>query len=334
MKGFLILNLLVVALASSPEEWENFKLVHGKDYGDPMEERYRMEVFERNKAMIKEHNKRYELGLETYKLGMNKFGDLTEEEFAAEFLNEDMSYMETDSMNGSAYLPPANLGVLPANVDWRSRGAVVTRVVNQGTCGACYAISAAGALESHIFLKGGNLVALSSQQIVDCSYNYIYKNKGCKGGFLDKTFQYIKDYGLLPEEEYPYIAKNDWRLGCRYNRAKVIGRSAGYMNLPKGDEAALAVAVANAGPVAIGMQSKYSNLRFYKSGIHFSTRCDHKFIDHAMVVVGYGTSPDGGDYWLVKNSWGQEWGENGYVRMARNRDDNCGVASHAKYPLV
>nr|BAN20121.1 cathepsin L [Riptortus pedestris] len=334
MEIVYFLTLLGVALSTTLDEWTNFKLAHGKSYGDQSQEKRRMEIYQRNKQFIDEHNQRYALGLETYTLAMNKFGDLTEEEFAEQQLGAAV-YLDRHHLNTSGSTHIAGGGNLPASMDWRSMGAV-TAVRDQGDCGSCYAISTATTVETQVYLRTGELTPLSPQQIVECSNTYRYKNMACKGGWLDRTFSYIKDQGLATEADYPYTGRNtNWAIGCRYNRKlRIAARTKGFVNIKQQDEAALADAVATAGVVAVGVQSRKSNLQFYKSGVHYSSKCDHKFIDHAMVVVGYGTTPEGEDYWLVKNSWGTSWGEDGYVRMARNRGDNCGIASYAYYPTL
>ena len=140
----------------------------------------------------------------------------------------------------------------------------------------------------------------------------------------------IDSRGIEQETTYPYSGRKqrcDFG-GSRYVQAKISN----YEYVAEGDEEGLKAAVANNGPVAVGVNAE-QQWQFYKSGIFNDPNCDPDGIDHAVLVVGYGTSDDGQDYWLIKNSWGDEWGENGYIRLARGVN-MCGVANQASYPIV
>jgi cathepsin L len=214
---------------------------------------------------------------------------------------------------------------LPAQVDWRSKG-WVTPVKNQGKCGSCWAFTATGALEGQNFNKTGVLVSLSEQNLVDCSTS----NYGCNGGVTDYAFRYVKqNSGIASEESYQYTGKQG---SCQYRSSNKAGTCSGWVDIPPGDETALQVAVATVGPVAVAIDASSMLFQLYRKGVYKNPFCSSTNLDHAVLIVGYGTY-NGQPYWLVKNSWGTSWGQDGYVMMARNQGNMCGIATSASYPI-
>lgn len=336
----LILCLVAVANAVSffdlvKEEWNAFKLEHSLKYDSEIEDKFRMKIYAENKHKIAKHNQRYEKGEVTYKLQQNKYGDMLHHEF----IHTMNGFNKTGKHNkglygkgrdtvGSTFIPPAHV-TYPDNVDWRSKGAV-SEIKDQGKCGSCWAFSTTGSLEAQHFRKTGYLVSLSEQNLVDCSSTY--GNNGCGGGLMDYAFKYIKDNkGIDTEKTYPYEGIND---KCRYNPANSGAEDTGFVDIPAGDEQKLMQAVAAVGPVSVAIDASQDSFQFYSTGVYYDENCSSENLDHGVLVVGYGTDEVGGDYWLVKNSWGRSWGELGYIKMARNRDNHCGIASSASYPLV
>lgn len=323
MKEILLLVLMAISSAFS-DDWEDFKLAHGKSYGTSQEELLRLKIYEANKKLIEEHNTKFMEGLASFEMGMNQFGDLTYEEFSEVILCLNESRLQKD-IPTYTYIPPATLDKVPEEVDWRQQGAV-TPVKNQAACGSCWAFSATGALEGQHFRKTGQLVSLSEQQLVDCSG--IYGNHGCQGGMPDRAYKYIiANKGIATEQAYPYNGRDNM---CQTEKGSDVIVT-GIMKVPR-DEESLSKAVSTVGPISICIHAT-DTFRFYKKGVFTDKSCSSTYINHAVLAVGYG-SEDGQDFWLVKNSWGTSWGEQGYIRMARNRDNQCAVATVSRYPLV
>ncbi|KAJ3619807.1 hypothetical protein MTP99_005462 [Tenebrio molitor] len=315
------------------EQWIAFKMTHNKKYQSETEERFRMKIFMENSHTVAKHNKLYAQGLVSFKLGINKYADMLHHEFvqALNGFNRTKSGLRSGESDDSVtFLPPANVE-LPDKVDWRDKGAV-TPVKDQGQCGSCWSFSATGSLEGQHFRQTGKLVSLSEQNLVDCSGRF--GNSGCNGGLMDNAFRYIKaNRGIDTEQAYPYRAEDE---KCHYKPKDKGATDRGYVDIESGSEDKLKSAVATAGPVSVAIDASHQSFQLYSGGVYYEPACASNVnqLDHAVLAIGYGTEDDGTDYWLVKNSWGQSWGDQGYIKMARNRDNNCGIATEASYPLV
>ncbi|MPC28644.1 Digestive cysteine proteinase 3 [Portunus trituberculatus] len=324
MKAFVLLACTVVLAAATPSynEWQRFKIQFGKQYRSSQEEEYRKSVFEQNQEFIDNHNKKFEDGLVTFTLKMNQFGDLTTDE-----INHMMNGYRGSQRRHTMILHQSKEEELPKTVDWRKEGAV-TPVKDQKACGSCWAFSTTGSLEGQHFLASKKLVSLSEQNLVDCSDKY--GNFGCGGGLMDNAFRYIKNNnGIDTEQSYPYEAKNG---PCRFKAGDVGATLTGYVDIQKDSEKDLQHAVAKKGPISVAIDASRPTFHFYSSGIYYDEHCSSTFLDHGVLAVGYGT--DSSEYWLVKNSWNESWGDKGYIKMSRNRNNNCGIATQASYPLV
>lgn len=309
------------------EEWEAYKMEHGKKYKSDVEEQFRMKIFKDNKYKVAQHNKLYHSGEKSYSMKINHFADLLHHEFI-ELMNG-YSHNKSRPRLGATFIGPDDDIALPKTMDWREKGAV-TPVKNQGECGSCWSFSATGALEGQHFRKTGKLVSLSEQNLIDCSTKF--GNNGCNGGLMDYAFEYVKSNGGIDTEDtYPYEAMDD---NCRYNPDDSGADDRGYVDVREGNEHALKKAIATVGPVSVAIDASHETFQFYNEGVYYEPDCSPEMLDHGVLAVGYGTTEDGDHYWLVKNSWSEKWGEEGYIKMARNRDNNCGIASAASFPLV
>ncbi|KAK2562232.1 Cathepsin L [Acropora cervicornis] len=328
MKGFLAFVLCLVAssgyvlnFGEYDAEWMAWKSFHNKKYETQREEDARYTIWGDNLKKIQQHNSEGH----SYTLAMNHFGDLTVDEYRIFVLQHRSHFSQETRREGATFLPPSG-ATLPATVDWRTRG-YVTPVKNQGVLGESWSFSVTGSVEGQHFKKTGKLVSLSEQNLVDCS--------GCREfheheGVIDCGFKYIKrNGGIDTESGYP----SPCHTFCCFLKDKVGATVTGYVDVPHGNETALQYAVATVGPISIVVNSGLQSFQFYQSGVYDDPACTSMVQDHAMLVVGYGTL-QGKDYWLVKNSWGTRWGMKGYIMMSRNKDNQCGIASNASYPLV
>ncbi|KAL5777703.1 hypothetical protein ACOSP7_010629 [Xanthoceras sorbifolium] len=305
--------------------YEAWLVKHGKVYNALGEKEKRFEIFKDNLRFIDEHNS----DNRTYKVGLNQFADLKNEEYRFMYLGAKKSVKKNTlkAKNSDRYLPRVG-EALPDFVDWRKEGAVAD-VKDQGSCGSCWAFSTIAAVEGINKIVTGDLISLSEQELVDCDTSY---NEGCNGGLMDYAFEFIiNNGGIDSDEDYPYTAM-DGRCDTYRKNAKVVSID-DYEDVPVNDEKALQKAVANQ-PVSVAIEGGGRAFQFYESGI-FTGTCGTA-LDHGVAAVGYGTE-NGVDYWLVRNSWGNSWGESGYIKMERNLvgtgTGKCGIAMEASYPI-
>lgn len=335
----LIILLACIAATSAlsfidviKEEWHAFKLRHKKQYTSETEETFRLKIYAENRHKIAKHNQLYDLGKVTYRLAENAFTDMLHHEFVNTMngFNRTNTILKgvENKLEGASFIEPANVRI-PDSVDWRTLGAV-TPVKDQGHCGSCWSFSTTGALEGQHFRKTKKLLSLSEQNLIDCSTSY--GNQGCNGGLMDQAFQYIKDNGGIDTEKtYPYEGIDDT---CHFSKKNVGATDKGFVDIPSGDEDSLKKALATIGPISVAIDASHESFQFYEQGVYYEPSCSSEALDHGVLAVGYGTDEDGTDYWIVKNSWGTTWGDKGYVKMARNKDNHCGIATQASYPLV
>lgn len=215
----------------------------------------------------------------------------------------------------------------PKALDYRNLGAV-TRVKDQTTsCGSCWAFASIAALESQHFIIHGQLLNLSQQELVDCS-----TENGCKGGNPDKAYNYIIEEGISLDRDYPYKATDG---ECRSDEVpKSDVKVYGFSRIAS-DQETMKAAINEFGPIYTAINGMPKSFNFYSEGIYLDPECDKTGTNHAVVIVGYGTDKRSKlDYWIVKNSFSSQWGENGYIRMARNNNVTCGITSSPTYPLL
>jgi len=320
MKIVLLLSVLVIAYALNYDaEFDMFKLKYSKSYSTPQEEERRFQIFSDNLKFVSE----WDAEAKGFEVEINKFADLSITEFVALYtgLNITKTY---DAVIERIDSPRVQGDI----VNWVNKGAV-TGVKNQGQCGSCWSFSTTGSVEGAHFLSTGKLVSLSEQNLVDCSVPE--GNQGCNGGLMDDAFQYIiKNHGIDTEASYPYRATGP--NNCQFKAADVGATISSFHDVQSGSESDLQSSVDKT-PVSVAIDAGHNSFQLYKSGVYYEPACSPSNLDHGVLAVGYGTSGSS-DYWLVKNSWGTDWGMAGYIQMSKNRKKNCGIATAASYPIV
>ncbi|XP_074129532.1 cathepsin F isoform X2 [Sminthopsis crassicaudata] len=297
--------------------FKDFLTTYNKSYANATETQRRLGIFAHNLELAR---KMQELDRGSAEYGVTKFSDLTEEEFRTLYLNPLLS-----SLPGRALKPgPAAQGPAPASWDWRDHGAV-TDVKNQGACGSCWAFSVTGNVEGQWFLRRGALLALSEQELVDCDT----LDQACGGGLPSNAYTAIEKLGgLETEKDYSYEGRKE-RCSFSPDKAQVYINSS--VDLSR-DEEELAAWLAENGPVSIALNA--FAMQFYRRGVShpFRPLCSPWFIDHAVLLVGYGHR-SGIPFWAIKNSWGPDWGEEGYYYLYRGARA-CGVNAMASSAVV
>lgn len=305
------------------KEFEKFMSDFGKAYHG-VEKELRKAVFISNFQFVHAENAKGH----AYTLGINKFADMTSDEFAMTRMGFRAPRKPWGGLSSMGKHVRRNL-TLPDSVDWREQGAV-TDVKNQGQCGSCWSFSTTGSLEGAWQIASGTLASLSEQQFVDCAASF--GNNGCHGGLMDNAFKYAEQTAICTEDSYPYQAAVGTCQESKCTEAISQGAVQGFKDVTADDEDALLDAVAQQ-PVSIAIEADKRAFQLYKSGV-LSSDCGDS-LDHGVLVVGYGEQ-DGQKYWIVKNSWGPSWGLDGYILLLRGQGGSgeCGIAKSASYPVV
>lgn len=314
-------------------EFASFVEKFNKEYENAIEWAGRYETFKDNLDEIYRHNN---FNNSTFTKGVTQFSDQTAQEWIER--KEGMGCLKSmkqsqrlRAMRGKTKkLGPASC----TSVDWVAKGAV-TPVKNQQQCGSCWAFSTTGSIEGRYFISKGQLNSLSEQQLVDCAGSE--GNAGCNGGLMDNAFQYVESAGgLCSETEYPYVAKKQYFHCGTVSSCTKNDPISSFTDVTPKSRSELEAAVCE-GPVSIAIEADQDSFQQYTGGV-LTSGCG-KQLDHGVLIVGLGTSSDGIDYWKVKNSWGPTWGENGYIRIARDAAANggsgvCGILGQPSYPDV
>ena len=264
-----------------------------------------------------------------YRLAHNQFSGMNEFDFVQYVKNIELMYHSEPTISSYEF----NKTALPSAVDWRN--SAVTPVKDQGQCGSCWSFSTTGALEGIYAIHTGKLLSFSEQQLVDCdNLKYGGKDHGCNGGLMDNAFSWIqKNGGLCSEEAYPYISQTGETESCKTTCDLVPNSQIqSWVDVEPTDQA-LMTAIAQQ-PVSIAIEADQRDFQLYESGV-FTGKCGTT-LDHGVLVVGYGTE-NNNDFYLVKNSWGTTWGDEGYIKLGRGSQYNegqgqCGILLEASYP--
>uniref|UniRef100_A0A6P7GFU4 Cathepsin L-like proteinase n=1 Tax=Diabrotica virgifera virgifera TaxID=50390 RepID=A0A6P7GFU4_DIAVI len=315
MKIFILLcACLLVASAqlSANKQWVTFKKSFQRSY-KLGEEKLRFQVFQKNLRKINEHNSKYEKGETSYFLKITKFADWTDEELNA-MLNPKI-VAKSHHKNTKTLVRDPNFS-RPASIDWRDTA--VLAVKDQAACGSCWAFSTTGALEGQLAIHKNQTIPLSEQELMDCDD----ENYACSGGYADVAFEYIEANGISSESQYEYTQKKG---ECRKVENKPVSSISGWLGVPS-DEDALIEAVAQYGPVSVSVFAN-NDWSLYGGGIFDHDDCRSN-PNHAVLAVGYTENS-----WIVKNSWGASWGEEGYIRLALGKNE-CQITSASQIPLL
>ena len=267
-----------------------------------------------NNRLVKEHNAA-QVG---FNLEMNHLSHLTPAEYKS------LLGLKASMRKNNAKYVKKNAA---DSIDWREKG-IVNPVKDQGSCGSCWAFSAIQAQESQWAKTTGTLYVLSESNLVDC----VTTCYGCDGGLMTLAYDYVienQNGQFMKDEDYPYTPSQGT---CKFDQKKAVTKIIKYIEIVEGSEEDLADKVSNYGVCSIAIDASHFSFQLYSSGIYNEKSCSSTDLDHGVGCVGYG-SQDGKNFWIVRNSWGTGWGEKGYIRMIKDKNNQCGEASMACVPI-
>lgn len=228
-------------------------------------------------------------------------------------------------MSLSTNSPPLPTNI-PDQLDWRNHGYNST-VKDQGRCGSCWAFGAVASVEAQLFVRYGQTQDLSEQYIVDCTY---LGHSGCRGGNPIDAFIHMINRGITTEEAYPYKARSGV---CRAKDMQMVLNISAFHEFPPGNENLLQRALAVIGPIVVAFYMPPS-MRLYGGGVYnHDIECPHRFFNHVVLLVGYGTTESNEDFWIIKNSFGPTWGDQGYFKLPRGKLF-CSMGLFAAFPVL
>jgi len=346
IKSIGAISLIAGSALAADYQWLAWKQQHQKSHSG-VEETQRYTNFVKNREYVKKHNDEAAEGRHTFTLGMNKFADLTVQEFEAQY---NAPVVGQQFACPELYAGDYTVDTLPESCDWRYADqndlnvVAVTAVKDQGSCGSCWTFGAVGTMEGGVCMSGQYDCAtwdgLSEQEMLNCaSYNSstlgVYDNNGCGGGEQSNGIRWVfLNGGITDEATLPYLADTSRKTVCE-NPNPVAGTTddiCGTTSYNGPDALLLAGAILDKGPVTVGIDAGGIEFQLYSGGVYSSSACSARKINHAVTTVGYGNQ-DSMDFWTVKNSWGTGWGLSGYILMERGVN-MCGIEQDTQYSLM
>jgi cathepsin L len=355
---FLSLFAAVVSTSVNDDDqhllFQKFVKDFDKDYATEHERDYRYEIFKQNLYKIKRHN---DDDKSPFKLGITPFADLLPHELPLghDKNGRNVKHLSLSRSSPSSYLrireakpklpsstilfdQDRNVSKLPKEIDWRKNNlgqpVITSPIKNQRSCGSCWAFAATATLESHIAIQTGTLLELSVQELVSCVPNPLHcgGNGGCTGSTVEIALEFVSQHGIVDEWSFGYQSGNGAKVNCTITDQEdgndnktnngtrtikgAVASIVGFASLPSNSYSNLMHAVATMGPVAVTVAA--SSWGLYKEGVFDDSKSDHRDLNHAVVLEGYGTDEiTGEDFWLIRNSWGPTWGEGGRIRLKR-----------------
>ncbi|TEA11692.1 hypothetical protein DBR06_SOUSAS6910170 [Sousa chinensis] len=316
-----------------------FQIQYNRSYSHPAEHARRLDIFARNLAKAQQLQ---EEDLGTAEFGVTPFSDLTEEEFGQIYGHQRVAG-EAPSVSQKVGSEEWGQSV-PLTCDWRKKAGIISPIRNQQNCNCCWAMAAAGNIEALWAIKNDQSLEVSVQELLDCDRC----GNGCKGGFVwDAFITVLNNSGLASDKDYPFKG-NSKPHRCQAKKHKKVAWIQDFIMLQPCEQS-IARYLATQGPITVTINMKL--LQQYQKGVikATSTTCDPQLVDHSVLLVGFGKSKsvEGRQaeaissrspphprysipYWILKNSWGANWGEEGYFRLHRG-SNTCGIT---KYPLT